>query len=107
MGNSLLTADGCRIPPWNPAQLQVYVVPFDATKVLRYRARGRNQPNGGKYQISASGGVIARWRGDGKEIFYFGPGNQMMAAEVDGRGNSFASSEGAGSLQIAGRIWLV
>ena len=27
---------------------------------------------------------MARWRGDGKEIFYLRGFNQMMAAEVDG-----------------------
>ena len=45
---------------------------------------------GGKWQISTNG-TIARWRGDGKEIFYIGPGPgfQMMTAEVDGRGNNF------------------
>ena len=45
-------------------------------------------------QISATFGGMARWRGDGREIFYFGPGSQMMmAAEVDGRGNSFAAQK--------------
>ena len=68
---------------------QVNVVPFDATKVLDTEP-GTVTGLTEKLQISASEGVIARWRGDGKEIFYFGPGG-MMAAEVDGRGNSFAA----------------
>jgi hypothetical protein len=71
-----------------PGKFQICVVPFDATKVLDAEP-GAVTSQTGKYQISASGGVIARWRGDGKEIFYFGGGNQMMAAEVDGKGNSF------------------
>src|SRR5262245_49171362 len=58
---------------------QICVVPFDATKVSTSLTD--------KYQISASGGVFARWRGDGKEIF-FGRKGQMMAAEVDGRGSN-------------------
>ncbi len=70
---------------------EVYVVPFDATKVLNTDPGSAASP-GGKWQISTSGGAIARWRGDGKEIFYGsiaeGMG-QMMAAEVDGSGHSF------------------
>ena len=67
---------------------QVYVVPFDATKVLETGPGAVTSP-GGKWQISISGGNIARWRGDGKEIFYLRWGKQMLAAEVDGKGNSF------------------
>jgi eukaryotic-like serine/threonine-protein kinase len=70
-------------------KFQICVVPFDATKVLD-TAPGAVTSQTDKYQISASGGGIARWRGDGKEIFYLGD-KQMMAAEVDGKGNSFAA----------------
>jgi len=45
-------------------------------------------PQGGKWQVSSGGGRCPRWRGDGKEIFYLSPDNQMMAAEVEERGNS-------------------
>ena len=69
---------------------EVYVVPFDATNVLN-TGPGSVTTSGGKWQISPSGGAIARWRRDGKEIFYLGPGNQMMAAEVEARSNSFAA----------------
>lgn len=71
---------------------QVYVVPFDATKVLDTEPGAVTSP-GGKWQISASGGAIARWRGDGKEIFYIGGSKGMAAVEVDGRGNSFAAQK--------------
>jgi hypothetical protein len=88
---------------------QVNVVPFDATKVSDTEPGALTSLTGGQYQISASSGVIARWRGDGKEIFYFGPG-AMMAAEVDGKGNSFEAHkeqalfklpEGFGSYDVA------
>jgi Tol biopolymer transport system component/predicted Ser/Thr protein kinase len=70
---------------------QIYVVPFDATKVLDAEP-GAEISLHDRTQISASSGAIARWRGDGKEIFYLLPGGtQMMAAEVDGKGNSFAA----------------
>ena len=67
---------------------EVYVVPFDATKVLNTGPGSVTSP-GGKWQISPSGGRVPRWRRDGKEIFYLAPDNQMMAAEVEARGNSF------------------
>jgi Tol biopolymer transport system component len=74
-----------------PGEFQIYVVPFDANKVLDTEP-GTVTSLTGKYLISASRGAIARWRGDGKEIFYFGLGSRMMmAAEVDGRGNSFTA----------------
>lgn len=37
---------------------------------------------GGKRQISNAGGASAQWRRDGKEIFYLGPDNRLMAAEI-------------------------
>lgn len=36
----------------------------------------------GKWQISTSGGDIPAWRGDGKELFYLSPGNEVMAVAV-------------------------
>ena len=48
---------------------EIYVVPFEATKALS-ATPGTAISLGGKWQISHSGGAIARWRGDGKEIFY-------------------------------------
>jgi eukaryotic-like serine/threonine-protein kinase len=66
-------------------KLQIYVVPFDATEVLN-TAPGSVASHGDKYQISTNG-FIARW--GGKDVFYLGPDNQMMAAEVDVRGNRF------------------
>jgi Tol biopolymer transport system component len=70
---------------------QIYVVPFDATKVLDTQP-GTVTGLTDRYQISASRGAMARWRGDGKEIFYLEPTlrQMMMAVEVDGRDNSFA-----------------
>jgi eukaryotic-like serine/threonine-protein kinase len=70
-------------------KLSIYVVPFDAAKVLN-TGPGAEISAHDKTQISTSYGSIARWRGDGREIFYLGSKDkEMMAAEVDGRGNSF------------------
>jgi len=48
---------------------EVYVVPFPDLK--------------GRWQVSASGGREARWRGDGKELFFIGPDSEIMAAEIE------------------------
>jgi Tol biopolymer transport system component len=37
---------------------------------------------GQAWRISADGGTQARWRGDGKEIFYLSPDRQLMSAAV-------------------------
>jgi Tol biopolymer transport system component len=47
---------------------EIYVIPFPGP--------------GGKHQISTTGGIFPRWRPDGKEIFYVGLDNQLMAVEV-------------------------
>ncbi|MDA2924651.1 protein kinase, partial [Acidobacteria bacterium AH-259-L09] len=52
---------------------EVYVMPFPGP--------------GTKVPISAGGGSLPRWRRDGKEIFYLGAGNQLMAAAVTVNGN--------------------
>jgi eukaryotic-like serine/threonine-protein kinase len=70
----------------------IYIVPFDATKVLKTAPPAATSLSD-KWQISAGGGAIARWRGDGREIFYYGPGFQIMAAQVDGRGTIFKAQK--------------
>lgn len=51
-------------------QSEIYVVPFPPT------------PNGGRWLVSRGGGVMPRWRHDGKELFYISPDWKMMAVEV-------------------------
>jgi serine/threonine protein kinase len=53
---------------------EVFVAPFPWT--------------GAKWQISNGGGTGPRWRGDGKELFYFDL-NGIAATEVNGAGSSF------------------
>ncbi len=43
---------------------------------------------GGKWQISTSGGLGARWRGDGREIFYSAPDDRIMAVDVSAKGTT-------------------
>ena len=49
-------------------RFEIYVAPFPGP--------------GGKWQVSTTGGTGPRWRRDGKELFYVGPGNTLMAAAV-------------------------
>src|SRR5262249_16298328 len=67
---------------------EVYVVPFDAAKILKTDTGSANVSAGGKWIISTSGGHCSRWRKDGKEIFYFSPDNKMMGVGVELRDNS-------------------
>ena len=45
----------------------------------------------GKLQVSVAGGSMPCWRGDGKELYYLTPDNNLMAAEM---------KEANGSLQV-------
>jgi hypothetical protein len=49
---------------------EIYVVPFPPS------------PTGGRWLVSKGGGVMPRWRRDGKELFYISPDSQMMAVDV-------------------------
>jgi serine/threonine protein kinase/Tol biopolymer transport system component len=49
-------------------QFEVYIQPF---------------PQGQKIPISTGGGMQPRWSHDGKELFYIGRDNQLMAVSVD------------------------
>ena len=59
---------------------QVYVQPF---------APGWDKPMTGKWQISTMGGTQPRWRGDGRELFYFAPDRKLMAVDVRATAQSF------------------
>jgi Tol biopolymer transport system component len=41
-------------------------------------------PNGGKWQISADGGVEPKWRRDGRELYYIAFDGKLMAVPVKG-----------------------
>jgi Tol biopolymer transport system component len=59
-------------------QREIYAIPF-----------GSKEPaSGGKRQISTAGGVQVRWRRDGKGLFYIGPGDRLMAAEMGVKGGA-------------------
>jgi hypothetical protein len=43
----------------------------------------------GKWQVSTNGGIMPRWRADGKEIYFISPDREMMAAAVRASGALF------------------
>jgi eukaryotic-like serine/threonine-protein kinase len=46
-------------------------------------------PGGGaKWQVSTNGGVQAKWRRDGKELFFLDSANNLMAVDVDTSGKA-------------------
>jgi Tol biopolymer transport system component len=56
----------------------------------RYEIAVRAFPSGGRtWQVSSSGGVLARWSHDGNELYFVAPDGILMAAPVDGRGAEF------------------
>ena len=41
---------------------------------------------GGKWQVSTGGGTAAKWRRDGKELFFLDPADNLMAVDVNPSG---------------------
>jgi hypothetical protein len=70
---------------WGSGQSQIYVVPFEPTKLLEKDVA----PFAGKWQISIEEGRTPRWRRDGKELFYIDAQEAIMAVEVSGKGRGF------------------
>ena len=42
------------------------------------------KPGAGKWQISKDGALHPRWRRDGRELFFYGADQQLMAAAIKG-----------------------
>jgi len=43
-----------------------------------------------RWQISSTPGILPRWRGDGRELFYLGVDNRIMVAAISTRGSDLA-----------------
>jgi hypothetical protein len=56
---------------------EIYVRPF-----AKPAASGAPADAGGQWQVSTAGGTFPRWRPDGKELYYIGPGGEMLAAPM-------------------------
>lgn len=49
---------------------------------------------GGQWQVSTSGGIQARWRPDGKELYYIAPDGKLMAASIQVKGTALEPGAG-------------
>ncbi|MGA2357207.1 MAG: hypothetical protein ABSG02_22150, partial [Terriglobales bacterium] len=56
----------------------------------------------GKWQVSRGGGTEARWRGDGKEIYYISASGMLTAVPVNAQ-SAFATGTPAPLFQVQGR----
>ena len=45
-------------------------------------------PSGGKWEISTTGGTMARWRADGRELYYVSLDGELMAVDVEAVGDT-------------------
>jgi hypothetical protein len=48
-------------------------------------------PSGSKWQISQGGGAHARWRPEGKELYFIAPEEKLMAVDVKIEGDRLSS----------------
>jgi Tol biopolymer transport system component len=62
---------------------------------------------GGKWQVSQSGGSEARWRADGRELFYVDKDNVIVAVQVDPAAPSFSAGSSTKLFPFhgAGGLW--
>jgi Tol biopolymer transport system component len=72
---------------------EVYVRPFAPPGEAKAGGADRipSDRTAEQYQISTGGGTYARWRADGKELYYLGPDGRMMAVPVAATGTSFVA----------------
>src|SRR5262249_41978085 len=57
---------------------------YQSDESARFEVYIQGIPAGGrKWQISTSGGAAARWRGDGKELFYVSADQKLMAVPIE------------------------
>ena len=71
-------------------------VVYDSNESGRFEVSVQPFPGpGGKFQVSAGGGVPPRWRRDGRELFYIAPDGAVMVAPVraSGDGQTFEPGE--------------
>ncbi len=59
---------------------EVYIIPFNPSS--DDSAASAEPARGGKWQVSTHGGFKAKWRGDGKELFFVTAGNEVVGVEI-------------------------
>ena len=64
---------------------EVYVMPF----ALPAQGAPPPQAAGDRVRVSTGGGVLPRWRRDGRELYYLSPDLQLMAATISAAADRF------------------
>jgi Tol biopolymer transport system component len=102
----LVTPFNERFPKFSPDGRWVAYESDDSQRFEIYVAPFRGP--GGTRQISKGGGMYARWRADGKEIFYVGSNGTLMAAEVSLQGPSLEvlATRSLNIPVLVGRVYL-
>jgi Tol biopolymer transport system component len=70
---------------------EIYVTPF---------------PSGGaRWQVSTEGGNLPRWRGDGEELYYLSPDDEIMAASVGESRDRFEVNKVVALFRVGLSLW--
>jgi hypothetical protein len=79
--------------PGTPPRWVAYSADDSGRREIYVRAFTPGHPaSGARWQVSTDGGTTPRWRGDGRELFYWGLNGRMMSVAVDGGGAAFRSA---------------
>jgi Tol biopolymer transport system component len=91
----LAHALGAAHPQFNPGTPRWIAYDFDDTgrREVYIQAFTPGQPaSAARWQISNGGGVMPRWRADGKELFYLTLDGKMMSVTVSPAGDAFRAT---------------
>jgi len=79
-------------------------VAYQSNETGRYEIYIRSFPGpGGQQQVSTSGGIQARWRSDGQELYYIAPDGKLMAVSITMHGTAIEPGTPVALFQT--RIW--
>ncbi len=79
-------------------------VAYQSNETGPYEVYIRSFPGpGGQQQVSPSGGIQARWRSDGRELYYIAPDGKLMAVPITMRGTAIQPGTPVALFQT--RIW--
>jgi Tol biopolymer transport system component len=79
-------------------------VAYQSNETGRYEIYVRSFPGpGGQQQVSTSGGIQARWRSDGHELYYVAADGKLMAVSITMRGAAIEPGTPVALFQT--RIW--
>ena len=89
-------SSGKHVPIGNSPALETAAAFAPDGKWIAYVADGRVvvqpfPPTGAQFNVSPSRGGYPRWRGDGRELYYYNDGGQLVAVPIRLNGDQFES----------------